>query len=405
MGTPFGLRGRLMCAAVLGALTAAPYAVLAAPANVEAAAVAAAPSPAHLAAVADMLDAMGLPELALAPLQQVPGNGAPVSEARARFIAQIDRPTLLRRFAAAFAGQVTEAQARAVAAEFRTPEGRAVLRTLNDASAVSLTGADMRRANAFGSGLAGKTYLAMQEVLGRRHGEIMYAWFRDYYVELIPNARRAIVDARAARLAADPRAEPVLFSPARSGVPHIDAIVAAIASAAFDMDHQTWELDRALDALKLQPYLAPSALADAAQRAQGLVALDQADRHVETYIAAIDASLKKLGADLAAIETPNKEEYSRAFAASVEKELGAAVRLGEGQRHLLGIVRRIVLFANTHTVTFQAAQGQLVFQNDAERAAYDALLTEWDSAVRQARALALALKQPTPVPPTTTTQP
>jgi|GEM_PF-5387277 len=338
----------------------------------------------RLAAVADMLDAMGMAEAAIAQFKAAMPPDPARRDMCEHFLAHVDRAELLHHFATALAGDLTEAQARAFAAAFRTPVGRTMVAYQANGSVAGglLTAQENARVNAFGRTRAGQAYRALQDKLAEQGPALTGAYFDAYYLVLYSGAVQAMAAERAAHRAAEPGAAPRPFVPVPTGVSHVDAIIGLLADLYYRNGLASWQFDHDLTALGPFAALSPATLAAGTDFPHAREALDQAERLVERYLTTADANLQQFDAGMRAIELPGRAGFSAPVGQVAERQIAQRARFAEQQRAMIGVMRRILALAEANKGKLVVRDGGLLFPSPADAATYHTLMQELEAAAK-----------------------
>lgn len=340
------------------------------------------PTPEHLQALAELADAMRVSDLLVAELKSTKPDNAVMADFDARFLAQLGPDEVRRRAAAQYATLFSLSEARELTAQLRSPAGGRAVQLLSvaltpgakrppsaDAAAVRIM-RDLMRTG------AGKKLIGNWSEVKAINSAILNAWRMEYTSTLLKPSLAGIVGARREWIASGGKTEPVLFIPPPTGIGYVDAISDIMGKMAFRTDHGSWQLEKDIDELGIASLLAPKSLADVAGLPQRRAALDRIEQRIERFLTELDANLGQYSKALETVDMPFKALFMQGAQQGIEQQMAAGARVAENQRALIDIIRRILVFAESRKGKFSERKGTLVFAEQADLLAYNALVRE-----------------------------
>jgi hypothetical protein len=340
-------------------------------------------APAHLDALVAMLQAIRVPETvkanALASAKATPANISYVQY----MASHVDNEALARAMAPAYAPHISFATATQLTAAFNTPLARKVTRLQmeRDRSPTTAPGnllnpKDRSDWNAFYSGEAARTFIAAH----RKADPEMIRLVRQLIVQQVDQAGMKGLQEIAARakawLEAGRVTAPVLFIPEKTGIAHVDQFTSLVATSFWRNTNNGWKIDAELKELGFEEVLLPTSLVTPEKVAKGRFVLDEADAKLAILLRENQSNIDAFRVSLAAIDMPNKEAVAGIIQRAMERNVDDTVRYAENQRAMLGIMRRVLAFAESRMGKLTVKNGVLQLPDDADVALYNGLVAE-----------------------------
>lgn len=330
------------------------------------------PAPEHVQALAELVGAFGVQNALRAVVQSQPAGSAVLADFQARFLTQFSDAEAQRRAALAYAPLFSQSEALELARAMRTHAAQAAGGT----RARAPEAAARQLSHALQHTTAGKKWLANASAMDKANAALVRQWQMEYAVRLLKPSLAATIAVRQARIARGNTDEPTRFLPPPTGVAWVDRYSALMADVAFNTDHATWQLDQDLGALGITTLLTPQSLTDAANAGKRRAVLDAIETKVEQFLVEVNANLARHASELEALDMPFKDDFMLGARRGREGQLATCARVAENQRAVLDVMRRMLAFAESRQGKMSEREGKLVFKEEADRAAYLALVAD-----------------------------
>ena len=347
---------------------------------------------AHLRAVADMLDAISLPEVTLDGFDRAAARATPANR---QFIQHLRTHTSIeevrRKLVPMFAPLVSTAAARQIADAYRTPLGQRALaynfaRIAADRNAVAVFSAQELQAIRRFDSTAPARALA---VLDQRSRPLVVAavreWLADYQDGLFQAAQDAVLK-HGADFDAHAGIAPTLFVPVRVGIAYLDDWIEVLARTLYRRALADWQIDAQVEALALQDILVPAKLVSAQEIAASKVALDKLDLAIAAYFVENDLLAKEFAAASLKIDMPGGNGFVREVQDALRDQLEWSKRFAANERSTVAAMRNILAFAAERPGRLSVKNGTLTM-SATDIDLYNGLLGALQRTVAQSQAL------------------
>lgn len=321
------------------------------------------PDQAHLDAVAALLDASHIPEVTAASMYASFNANADQRAFAQYMAAHVTKAELTAALAPVYARYVSADSAARLAPAFGTPLAQRVMRLAEARRSSPTTApgnlanrADLADWNAFNRSAPAHAMGAIIEQAGKEAVQALALLMHSHGDAIAMQALRAIFAHGEAWIRTDQAQAPLLYRPAETGIPYIDRFVSLIATTAWTNSTLSWSYNKDLRALGLRSVALPENLVTPEGVAHGLAKLDAADARLDGFKHEAEADFNVFRGKLIALNMPGGEEMRKQIATSLEHSLQMTVGTVENQRTLLGVMRRLLTFA-------QQRQGHLALQN------------------------------------------
>ncbi|MES2019419.1 MAG: hypothetical protein V4484_23255 [Pseudomonadota bacterium] len=209
---------------------------------------------------------------------------------------------------------------------------------------------------------------AMQKKLRAETGDEIKRWARQFDERMNDKARDVLrkvdADLDAARAAGDARTITI----GRVGLPYMDKVVWISGSAMIKMSNAYRHFDGELKYLGFQDILKPDYLGSKLSLAHSRSVVEQVEAALEKLLKDTDQTIKERDAALREVESPRMSNYLKSVEAGTGDSYGYMVEFGEAYRRMLDEYRRLLNFVAAHQADVQYQDGKLLFANDADLA-------------------------------------
>lgn len=340
--------------------------------------------PMHRQALAEMLDATGLPDKTLASVREAaakPGDGQDFLQQLAK---RITRADVVKAHVDALAPLLSAEDARKVRQAYASPQGKLLLAYEQEvaragaraASLVKRSSSQYRALAQFTESAPVRHYTAMSKQAARAAEQALMASQSRYQQELFQRGVDAM-DVHYAGFDLLGAVAPAAHVPAGSGVPYVDQWLVLLAETNLRRLASQWRYLADMKALGQDTMLKPEHLANAQTVERNLAALDKIEAQTEGYLTERDLILSEYYARAAAIEAGRRQKTDMQAEMAEQQRLYA--RFAKGKRAVLETTRRILGFAQSRKGRLQADGTSLMLANDNDLKIYNAYVDQLDS--------------------------
>lgn len=336
-------------------------------------------SPAQLAAIKRMLQALGMPTAIRAGMSAIPPTERERHELGGHMARYSSDDDICAVLAPSYAKYISADQADRLAIHYRTSIGRRqVIAMLAREGAIKgeknpfFTPSEMREIKAIDALPGSQALVKERPQIQAANVAAVKAWSSEYQGFYLRQAMSNLTQIIAAERNHKPGDPGEKFIIRRTGMPTLDNYITIVAESNIASINANRALQSDLTRYQLDQLLKKDRLVSGAGIARSRQSLTEGGERIERYVHEMDQQQATYRQRIGAA-APDKQSLA-AFEPGMMRQFDELVRFGETQRSLLDVLGRVLDFAESRLGHVSAGEQGLVFENEEDLQMYNKLL-------------------------------